>query len=548
MADLYTQKAQYQTDEPVKFLVELDSALSVDLTWNITWLDRTIRSGRQIVRSGDQMAEIETEPLPAGGFGLSVTIGSEAAVTELTSAIAVAETGIKNKIIRYGFLSDFKQKDFEHEDIRTLAKYHINTIQYYDWSYRPHQYLAPNEDYCDLMGKPANLATIRHKLAWARTLGMRSIAYGAIYAAAEDFWKAHQSWGLLDQSGQPVVFIGKFFIMDISRSCPWHDHIISQYRDAIAAIGFDGIHMDTYGHPKWGVSPSLGNTTIYLEEHIPELINDTREILAQVSSDVTLIFNNVGNWPVDQTASTRQDCVYIEVWPPFERYRHIRQLILEAKQKSGRKPVVLAAYLEPFRNCPACDALAAARLLTAVIFAQGGTHLLLGERNCVLTQGYYADHASLTEGQTLWLRRYYDFGVRYQDLLYDDDLVDVGMTHACWDNVEYQCNGAPWSPEAEAGKVYVVCRQKPGLRLVSLINLCGCAHDFWNQGQQDPEPVSTLEIEVMLDHSCKKVWLATPDADPSAAELDFSTYANAQGSFVRVKLPAIKFWSLLVIE
>lgn len=64
-----------------------------------------------------------------------------------------------------------------------------------------------------------------------------------------------------------------------------------------------------------------------------------------------MIFNNVGAWPVQRTADRKQDAVYIEVWPPYDRYASIAQLIRDARTYAkDDKSIILAAYLKPFRE------------------------------------------------------------------------------------------------------------------------------------------------------------------------------------------------------
>ncbi len=108
----------------------------------------------------------------------------------------------------------------------------------------------------------------------------------------------------------------------------------------------------------------------------------------------------MGNWPVNTVARAEQDVIYIEVWKPYERYHHIVQILRWAQQYGGGKPVILAAYLKPFMETGEASvdrANHAALILTAVISASGGYHLLLGENKGVLTQGYYVDYSSLSD-------------------------------------------------------------------------------------------------------------------------------------------------------
>ena len=155
-------------------------------------------------------------------------------------------------------------------------------------------------------------------------------------------------------------------------------------------MGFDGIHMDTYGFPKTAYShlrepPEL----VRLDEELPSLIRQARQSLTAAGKTPYLVFNNVGNWPVYSTADAPQDAVYIEVWSPYERYFQIAQLIQEAKMLAGReKPIILAAYLKPFREENREAAMAAAQILTAAIVSNGAYHLLLGENKAEIGRAH----------------------------------------------------------------------------------------------------------------------------------------------------------------
>ena len=226
-----------------------------------------------------------------------------------------------------------------------------------------------------------------------------------------------------------------------------------------------------------------------LDEHFPVLINNTRKTLEQHTDDLCLIFNNVGNWPVDTVARAEQDVIYIEVWKPYERYHHIAQILRWAHHYGGGKPVILAAYLKPFMETGEASvdrANHAALILTAVISANGGYHLLLGENKGVLTQGYYVDYSSLSDAFFREIRQYYDFIIRYAAVLFDPELRDVSMTHADGDNLEYVFEKGSYSTYGEANKVWTIIKEKPGLKVVNLINLCGVADDYWNTGKERP--------------------------------------------------------------
>lgn len=147
---------------------------------------------------------------------------------------------------------------------------HFNAIQFYDWMYRHDALLPPADRFRDPLGREMDLSVIREKIAACKTSGIRPIAYGAIYAADKERFQAHPEWGMYTLDGQPMTFAGWLYYMNIARSCGWSDHILEEYRKAIA-FGFSGIHMDTYGFPKqvWDNQ----HRPVDLAEEIPTLID-----------------------------------------------------------------------------------------------------------------------------------------------------------------------------------------------------------------------------------------------------------------------------------
>ena len=97
----------------------------------------------------------------------------------------------------------------------------------------------------------------------------------------------------------------------------------------------------------------------------------------------------------------------------------------------------------------------------------------------------YAKSSGLSDEQAAVLRRYYDFLIRYLNLFYDPELQNVSLTHMGWDNYEYQCLSHPVSVWGEAGKLWLILREKPERKCLFSVNLCGCEDDFWNKGKQE---------------------------------------------------------------
>lgn len=547
--DLYPVKAQFLTGEEVKLCLEMGKSICEYVEVAVYHLNDLVHQQTVVDLTGDTLVSIGKYDAAFAGFGVSATVCAADKCVLLETAFDVVDN--PKRSLRYGFVSDFTEEDADNSAVEWLNKCHINMVQYYDWSYRHDQLVTDQAFYTDMMGKPICRKTVKDKIEKCAELGMHSIAYGAIYAASKPFFEKHTDWALYNSCQKPFAFIDVFYIMNIMENSPWRDHLIGEYRKAIMEMGFAGIHMDTYGFPKTAYS-HLGEKPklIRLDEEIPSLIRQTRAELAGANRDPYLIFNNVGNWPVYSTAATGQDAVYIEVWNPYERYSHIAQLIYEARNFANSwKPVILAAYLEPFRKDSRERAMNAARILTAAIISNGAYHLLQGENQAVLTQGYYSDYTRLSDKDAAILRRYNDFMIRYLDLFYDEDLRNVSMTHMGWDNYEYQCPSHPVSTYGEAGKLWLTIREKESRKCLHFVNLCGCENDFWNKGKETPVPQENVRIVVQVDSPAKGVYTASTDSETMQAQaLTYYTFENEKGVFIEFVIPRIERWSAVWID
>jgi dextranase len=282
------------------------------------------------------------------------------------------------------------------------------------------------------------------------------------------------------------------------------------------------------------------------------LIESTRAELTQVKEDVALILNNVGNWPVNTVAKSSQDAIYVEVWKPYERYHHLVEIIRSAKLLSGEKPVILAAYLKPFREPGPLGeegAEHAFRLMNAVITANRAYHLLHGEAVGVLTQGYYVDHSRLRPSFLHIVRDYADFGVRYGHVIYDPRLRDVSMTHADGDNLEYQFIGFPYSTYGEVGKVWTMIGESETRKLIHFVNLTSAEEDYWNESKAAPSRVTDRVVTVAFDGHIESILHASPDREQGQPRpLEYDVEVTSRGKVAVLKLPELHYWDIVIIN
>ena len=531
MNELSTFKGRYEPDEPIK--LHLIHRTDADhFVWKIFHLERKLRQGTEPILSSDFCFFLP--PMREGGYGVEITLCKEnQPLMQLQTAVNVG-----GSMVRYGFLSDFLPED--DFDVETMAKYHIDHVQFYDWSWRHDTLIAPCNEYQDMMGKKNQLSVIRQKIAACHERGMLAMAYGAVYAASHPFWERHPEWGLYGAEEHPMTFIDTFYYMDLES--PWREHLMEQYLNAISQVGFDGIHMDTYGEPKR--ARNIHGEIRCLENEFPNFIEDTNIFLKGSGVIPHLIFNNVGTWPAEKTRDIPQDAVYMELWAPMAHYRHLRQAVC----MGGNHPIVLAAYPAPFRTDTPERALRSELFLSFAIALLGATQLFLGEENAVVTQGYYADYSVLNADQQAWIKLYQDFFVRYADLLYDMTLRDVTLTHCGGDNVEYQFD-FPFSVDGDAEKIWITLRESEQYKLIGLVNLCGSVEDYWNTGKNAPIEQTNLLIHVLVERSPRGVWYATPDTENGhPLSLDYQSKLTNFGNEIVFQIPKLFYCGMVWIE
>ena len=528
--EIYPEKGRYLHGEDIVLTIQYSGAAE-HFRISVFRMDACVQV-IEVPRTGER-TRVLLPPMTDDFCGLGVLCETEDGV----HAACAVDIQKDLRVFRYGFLSDFSRAESSETDVLAMAKHHVNAVQFYDWSYRHDTLVAEFDDYTDMMGKPNSFEVIRRKIVACHQRGMRTLGYGAVYAASEAFAVHHPEWRLFARASEPIRFIDVFAIMNLRSG--WKEHIIAQYSAAVDA-GFDGIHMDTYGFPKTALD--VEDNIVHLEDDFAPLIEQTRKVLPEA----TLVFNNVGGWPVERTMHAPVDAVYIEVWPPFERYEHLRQLIMTAKQ--AKKPVVIAAYPAPFRLDTPERALNAQLVLMSTVAAHGATQLWFGEENAAITQGYYADYTRLTAEQEQQLRSYDDFIVRYEELLFDDSLLDVSMTHTGWDNEEYLCS-IPYSVTGEGGKLWLILREQGNRKLITLINLAGDDSALWNAGRNAPTPITDITLCIQAFSSPVNCWTASPDRNAGTTEpIEVSREQGARGDVLTICLPCLERFAILYLE
>jgi dextranase len=522
VTELIPMKATFEPGEPVEVEVRGSSGPGQLFLWR---LDTCVATAE--IEADERIAQFP--PQPEGGYGVE-GLDASTALDVLADPLSRA---------RYGFVSDYtagREVDGVVDNVRRL---HLNAVQFYDWMYRHARLLPPADDFVDALGRPLSLATVRRLVDRLSSSGSLPLGYAAVYAVGRDEWPSWQSDGLYRSSGEPWT-LGDDFLWNVDPTSErWRAHFADDLRAAVAEVGFAGFHLDQYGAPKYALRAD--GTEVDLAEAFPALINR----LAGELPNSKLIFNNVNDFPTWSTASADQAAVYIEVWSPHDRLSDIACLVRKALSLAPEKSVILAAYLSVYANGDLAGAQEAERLLLATAFSHGGSVLLHGEERDVLTEAYYVRHARLSAENEESTRRYYDFAVRYGNLLFDRGAVDVTETHVGGVNEEMRIETeAVVSTEPRAGCLWVrAVKLREGL-LVHLIDLSRQEDDRWDAPKRSADPLNGVRIS--LERTIRepgRFLFAAPDEQPALLPLG----PDYDGRYDTIEIPAFRTWALVWI-
>ncbi|HKG53472.1 MAG TPA: glycoside hydrolase family 66 protein [Anaerolineales bacterium] len=529
--DFYPSQGSFSPGEAITLLIEIEASTSQVVTLRI--LIQHLADSPTIIEQllplafGEQTVQIRwTPPGKPAGYSVQLEIPvNDSPALYATTAFDVLSSW--TDFPRYGFLTDFSVSRADPKTVlKKLTRFHINGLQFYDWQYRHDQLMAPTEEYSDPLGREMSLAAVRKLVAVAHQHGMAAMPYLAIYAASAGFWRAHPDWALYDAAGNPIAFGENFLgLMDPTAGNPWSEHLLAESAHALQDIAFDGLHIDQYGDPKqaWDSQHNSVN--------LPQAFVDFIQSLSDQHPHKTILFNAVGNWPIEALAESAADFIYIEVWPPDLEYRHLAEIVLNAVHLSHGKAVVIALYL------PA-DHFANNLLGDAVILACGGTRIELGEEAHLLSDPYFPKHEEISPVLYSALRQLSDFTVRNGEWLRPYSL--LMSEKEIW-------AGGELNPEfiSTDDSIMTVARRYPKSLMVQLVNFNGLdSHLRWNEAHPFPTPCWKVSIRIQMSQRPSQIFWDCPEKNDRPQALDFE-YANGKLTF---QVPQINFIGLISIH
>ncbi|WP_269751524.1 glycoside hydrolase family 66 protein [[Bacillus] enclensis] len=547
ISSLTTDKARYHPGEEVWFSC-MTNASSGTIT--VTYYHLNKKIGKESIPIHEKgMQNWRWAPPSTDYKGYLAVVEFTGGENHDRAAIGVDISSDWSKFPRYGFLTHFDVTDEVkmRETLAQLNRFHLNGLQFYDWHYEHQEPLKmikgkPAEEWEDVSNRKIKLDSINQYIKLSHERNMMAMGYNLLYGSFENRNDVSREWhlfkdpdeGEIDQHPLPSGWKSSINIMNPTNPW-WQEFLIDQQKAVYRNLDFDGWHIDQLGN-RGNVYNELGDSIDLSESFLPFLTKIKEEI-----SEKAIVMNAVNQYGQESISASPVPFLYTEVWDPHNTYKDLQKLLYENHSISqGTKNTVLAAYMNYDHSEETGQFNESGVLLTnAVIFANGGAHLELGEH--MLSREYFP-HDSLTISPSLRkkLIHYYDFLTAYENVLRD------GIVKS---EAELQTeSGLPLSSNGEKGTLWYTARQKENSQILHFINLIDTDHTKWrdNDGSQ-PKASKRKEIDLSLstDREIKKLWLASPDI--RGGEPITLPY-NHNGHTLSFELPSIEYWDMVVIE
>ena len=482
--------------------------------------------------------------------GVSVKNSGGSAADAGSSAIDVSSDWAR--FPRYGYVSHFDAGLDAYNIVWQLKNYHINGLQFYDWQWKQHIPYSPASSWPDIANRTISRATVTNLINAAHAYGMMAMNYN-LYGGAYSNYLTDSSGVTLAQgifSGTPASSANqmsyplpggwatsKLCTMN-NRDIGWQNYIYGREKTVFTNFVFDGWHIDSLG--QHNVYDYAGNA-FNLDDYNPQFINNAKTALGK-----RMIFNTVDAGGENQVAqSANVDFIYSELWSGNANYIDFKTRV-DNVRRFGSKAVVFPAYMNYAKTSGTFNE-ASVRLTDAAIFANGASHLELGDGDKMLHREYFADDQNVLMTSTLAaaMRNYYDFLVAYENLLRDGTVSAANQVTV---------TGTTTSTGGSAGTVWVIPKKALGYNALHLINLVNNTSTAWrddNGTYPVPSTLSNLGVKMYYSGTLGggKLWYATPDTNASSAiQLTYASGSDTGGNYINFIVPQLQYWDMVWLE
>jgi dextranase len=435
-----------------------------------------------------------------------------------------------------GFVTSFGAAD-RAEVLAWLRDLRCTVVQIYDWMDSYSIPLASEDGYQDPLGRPIRRDDLCDLIKGITELGAVAQAYAPVIAADADVADAHPEWRLFRNDGSPQSLGDLLEIMNPGAP-GWQRHWIDQYSAAVTALGFTGLHLDTYGYPRAALDSN--GSPVDMAPAYASFIDEVRRALP----GVTMSFNQVNGVPRSLEPPSSPSFRYVEVWPPNTQWRHLDALLQRSAGSSSPHGDTVAIYPPVWAN-DGDDALRTAVLSQAVLTTLGANALVWGDRRGALCHPYYVNHHDLSPDHARRVLQWHLFGLRVRDLFKSG--VDTSWYELSDENAALNVTDThSVSPEPVGGSLYARVRRCVGWIVVSLMDLTGSRDGSWSSTTAAGTG-RDVDVSVLVerpDHWSAEV-AVLGRSEGRFTPLDITNVAMREGRGLRLRVPLVDGWSVV---
>lgn len=502
-------------------------------------------------------------PPTADFTGYLVDIYQKKSATEevILGTIGVDVSSDWAKYPRYGFISSYgsdKTDAVIQAEMKQLARYHINGVQFQDWHYKHHWPLGglPSnllESYKDIANRTIYTSVIKSYIKVQHDLGMKAIFYNLCYGALDDDGAAtdgvKSEWYIYkdmshtqkDYHQLPSSWKSDISILDPSNK-DWQSYLIARNNDVYSALDFDGYQIDQLGNR--GTRYTYSGSKVDMLNGFASFIN----AMKAARPTKRLIMNAVSAYGAQNIASTGNvDFCYNEMWGNEDKFVDLRSTILaNNKYSNNTLNTVFAAYMNYDRSSSIGTFNNAGVILTdAVIHALGGAHLELGGDHMLCNEYFANDNLKMNSTLQKFMVWYYDFITAYENLLRGDANENVPVINCL---TAQKLNAWTASNGPQIGTITTYSKIKGTCQIVHLLNFMRANSLSWRDADgsmPESSTITSMKIKIGYSNKVSKVWVASPEQHGGVPQQLAFTQS---GNDVTITIPKLMYWTMLVIE
>lgn len=484
----------------------------------------------------------QLEALDAAGGVLAaelVTVGSHPAERPVHAFVTSFESGSAGASLEW------------------LNSLRATVVQFYDWMAAYCAPVGPGPQWRDPSQRLVVRATVEELAREVRSRGGVALAYAPVYAADLDYAAAHPEQMLYRGDGQRERLFDAIVLANPA-DVRWQEQFLAAYGNAADELGFNGVHVDTYGFPRAALDARgapVGMRSAY---------EGFLGALRAGRPEDTISFNQVNGVPPAVRLPRGPSIRYCEAWPPNGAWRHLEALVDRTSGRSGGvggqagpaddRPVrgSLACYPpvwgRPGDALPAERRLAALRTVVsteAIATMLGVSILVHGDQRAVLDDPYYPQHERLTAREASIVLDWHRFALRCRDLFLDGEDTswyeigdDNGAVSVTWDG--------PVHPEPMGGSVFARVVSTDDYVAVGALDLSGSAAGRWSETTASGE-CRGVRVRILRDRPER--WEAAGAVlghrGGQFVPLGARTVEHREGLALEVELPVVSGWSIL---